>query len=153
MLIIQLEHLFVVPTTLKTMQKNLIILQQIYDMFNRFNYKFSSIKKLIVFEYWFMFLDEIIQIQQDIIRLKSSANAKCPTTGLGIDALCLKIKNLYKPKATYFKRCPIPTGSGAILRGATNWYHNPAKRDWATAKWYKPPHIQLCVDQIVYDLL
>lgn len=58
---------FVRQTSLKTAKKNLKKLEKIYEQINLVNYKTIPTTHKIHYEHWFMFMDEIIQIQKKIL--------------------------------------------------------------------------------------
>ena len=65
--IIKIEDICMVQTNLQVAKKNLKKLQKVYTRLNLIDYKKLNNDDVIYFEVWFMFMDEIIHIQKNLI--------------------------------------------------------------------------------------
>ena len=65
--IIKIEDICMVQSTLQIAKKNLKKLQRVYTRLNHIEYKRLNNDNIIYFEVWFMFMDEIIHIQKNLI--------------------------------------------------------------------------------------
>jgi hypothetical protein len=65
--IIKIEDICMIQTNLQLAKKNLKKLQKVYTKLNLIDYKKLNNDKVIYFEVWFMFMDEIIHIQKNLI--------------------------------------------------------------------------------------
>ncbi len=65
--IIKIEDICMVQASLQIAKKNLKKLQRVYTRLNHIEYKKLNNDTIIYFEVWFMFIDEIILIQKNLI--------------------------------------------------------------------------------------
>lgn len=104
-LTINIEGTYIVLSSIKVAIKNLKKIEEIYDKINAVNFKKLKGPKhhIIYYELWFIFIDEMVHLQKDII--------DCMTNGCNdqqIKLLVEKIKLLIKPTSTisFFKFKP-----------------------------------------------
>lgn len=90
---INIEEIYTVDSTLKNAKKNLKKLEKIYNHICNIDYKklqeSEIIQNVVYYEVWFMFMDEIIQVQTDLIK-----NGRLCET---METMETKINRLIKP--------------------------------------------------------
>ena len=65
--IIKIEDICMIQSSIQIAKKNLKKLQRVYTRLNHIEYKKLNHDNIIYFEVWFMFMDEIIHIQKNLI--------------------------------------------------------------------------------------
>ena len=129
--IVKVEGICLVNSSLKFARKNLKKIEKVYDDFNLIDRKqLNGINGLIrpllhsiYYEVWFMFMDDIIHIQKDLINYFEYAS-KGEEQPIKNNEIVNKIKMLTKPVSIKFL---------------------------TQSKSFKPPSIKLFVPQSIYD--
>lgn len=102
--VIQVEHICLVNSTIKNAKKNLKKMDKIYNNLNLVDLrKLDGIKDFvnpllhtIYYEIWFMFMNEIIHIQKNLLELFNTLNDKYRITKI-IEQIRLLIKPISIP--------------------------------------------------------
>lgn len=102
--VIQVEHICLVNSTIKNAKKNLKKMDKIYNNLNLVDLrKLDGIKDFvnpllhtIYYEIWFMFMNEIIHIQKNLLELFDTLNDKYRITKI-IEQIRLLIKPISIP--------------------------------------------------------
>lgn len=126
---IEVEEVYLVNSTIKNAKKNLKKLIKIYDTINLVDYKYfqknNNLKHIVYYETWFMFMDDIVHIQKDLIEyFENEINGEKHQRTQ--KELVDKIKMLLKPISIEFSNCNI--------------------------KRFTPPSIKLFVPEQIYEV-